>query len=304
MSSNINNLESIPKFETLLPGVIIAFQGINFPQDRLKLSSGTIDAISTLENPYFQGAKVPKLPWRKITSLEYDILTKASTQRLRGESVTILSLDNQTLDPLQEFNLKMRNTLEDYYEIYKLPRFKLVLENLLAQLSWLSPVRSDRNMVLAMSVSYPDLYTVATDYINHTQPNGDRAFIGLHFDTTSEEVLVRDEERIDAKNRICINIGKGDRHLLFINQTATTILNALNPFGNDTTLNLSTTRQSSRDFMNKFPNYPVIRITLKPGEAYIAPTDNIIHDGSSEMSLHPDISLHFLGDFDLPLASN
>jgi hypothetical protein len=35
-------------------------------------------------------------------------------------------------------------------------------------------------------------------------------------------------------------------------------------------------------FLHKFPEYPVVRLAVLPGEAYIAPTENMIHDGTTE----------------------
>jgi hypothetical protein len=49
--------------------------------------------------------------------------------------------------------------------------------------------------------------------------------------------------------------------------------------------------------MRQFPTYPVLRLRVKPGEAYIAPTDNLIHDGSSVGKQFPDITIHNLGYF-------
>ena len=48
-------------------------------------------------------------------------------------------------------------------------------------------------------------------------------------------------------------------------------------------------------FFKEFSSYPVIRIKLNPGEAYIAPTDNIIHDGSSLGQLRHDMNLTIRG---------
>jgi hypothetical protein len=33
--------------------------------------------------------------------------------------------------------------------------------------------------------------------------------------------------------------------------------------------------------MERFPDMPTVRCRLGPGEAYIAPTENLVHDGSS-----------------------
>ena len=50
-------------------------------------------------------------------------------------------------------------------------------------------------------------------------------------------------------------------------------------------------------FFEKYPNYPVKRIKLDTGQAYLAPTDNILHDGSSMNCEKFDLSIVSLGDF-------
>ena len=35
-----------------------------------------------------------------------------------------------------------------------------------------------------------------------------------------------------------------------------------------------------REFMERFPDVPVVRCRIGPGDAYIAPTENLVHDGS------------------------
>ena len=50
-------------------------------------------------------------------------------------------------------------------------------------------------------------------------------------------------------------------------------------------------------FFQLYPDYPIIRLRQDPYEGYIAPTDSIIHDGSTvDMKTH-DITLNFLGHF-------
>ena len=43
--------------------------------------------------------------------------------------------------------------------------------------------------------------------------------------------------------------------------------------------------------------YPVVRLQIDPGEAYIMPADNLLHDASTERTRFPDITLTFLGYF-------
>ena len=48
-------------------------------------------------------------------------------------------------------------------------------------------------------------------------------------------------------------------------------------------------------FMQRYPDYPVIKVRVAPGEAYIAPTENMIHDASTVAKRVPDLHLTFLG---------
>jgi hypothetical protein len=54
--------------------------------------------------------------------------------------------------------------------------------------------------------------------------------------------------------------------------------------------------------MRSWPDYPAIRLQVNPGEAYILPTDNMVHDASTEGSIFPDINLTYLGRFTPAMA--
>jgi hypothetical protein len=47
-------------------------------------------------------------------------------------------------------------------------------------------------------------------------------------------------------------------------------------------------------FFKSFPKYPVVRLTINPSETYIAPTQNVIHDGIGS-STTPDLHLTICG---------
>lgn len=51
-------------------------------------------------------------------------------------------------------------------------------------------------------------------------------------------------------------------------------------------------------FMSTFPEDPIVRLRLRPGEAYIAPTENILHDGSSAEVIETNHYLSIRGRFD------
>ncbi len=51
------------------------------------------------------------------------------------------------------------------------------------------------------------------------------------------------------------------------------------------------------DFCALFPAYPVIKLRVGPDEAYVAPTESLIHDGNTEGGSRLDIDLMVRGHF-------
>jgi hypothetical protein len=101
------------------------------------------------------------------------------------------------------------------------------------------------------------------------------ARIGLHFDRWDSLSV---DELNRGSNRVSINLGPSDRYFIYLNRTASGMAELLD----------RTNRPCRRDvhaigpaFMSAFPDYPIVRLRLRPGDAYIAPTENIPHDGSS-----------------------
>lgn len=126
----------------------------------------------------------------------------------------------------------------------------------------------------------------------HTQ-----RLLGLHFDSWDG---LKCEERSIARNRMCINFGKESRHFIFVNLTLSEIIAKAN-------IDLDSIKVNNdilQLFFSRFPQYKVAKIQIKPGEYYIAPTENILHDGSTSGKLYPDIFLTILGHFIIPVSSN
>ena len=105
-----------------------------------------------------------------------------------------------------------------------------------------------------------------------------RQYNGLHVDNWDQLDL---KSRHLATNRICVNIGQNDRYFLFLPFSLTDIARVLSDeMGSDWELPGRPT-VIGRQFMEKYPEIPIVRCRLRPGEAYIAPTENLVHDGSS-----------------------
>lgn len=101
-------------------------------------------------------------------------------------------------------------------------------------------------------------------------------YIGLHIDSWDGTTY---DERRNARTRISVNVGSAPRYLLVLNmpydQGADLIKASLS-------LNtLPSTHRVLPALFMLFPEIPVLRIRIKPGEAYVADTDNLIHDAST-----------------------
>ncbi len=109
-------------------------------------------------------------------------------------------------------------------------------------------------------------------------------FMGLHID--NHQRLPLDER--DRANTLCAaNVGFGERYLHFVNLPASGLLAMLAERG----ISAPNTAEALKDaFLARFPDYPVIRLTLLPGHAYLCNTQNTIHDGATPEGDLPDVS--------------
>ena len=109
----------------------------------------------------------------------------------------------------------------------------------------------------------------------------------MHIDSWDKQPI---EERQYSRNRICINLGKEDRYLYFINLPIFSIYKSL-------PIKLTNINKVVNLFLSENQNYPVIKVKIKPMNGYIAPTENIIHDGSTFNTNNKDITLTIRGYF-------
>jgi hypothetical protein len=125
--------------------------------------------------------------------------------------------------------------------------------------------------------------------------------VGLHLDSWDRLAW---RLRANASNRICVNLGAGPRGLQFVPIAAIDLLGRLRAVGLDLD-HAEPTRQDrsgrvdlARTFLECFPNVNVVRIDIEPGEAYIAPTENLIHDGFAPQAEGSDLCCTVRGYFE------
>jgi hypothetical protein len=96
---------------------------------------------------------------------------------------------------------------------------------------------------------------------------------------------------------MCVNLGREARYSLFINLPLMDMFSYLGLRDPEDIYADFRGLSLGPRFMRSRPEYPVIRLRIEPGEAYVLPTDNLIHDGSTEETAHPDVTMTFIGRF-------
>jgi hypothetical protein len=230
--------------------------------NRVELSSGTrlADRHETTDlvhgAAYEEGARLPREPWRRPTEEEHESLIVAEVPSDMASSVAIVKLPGEISDDLRQA-IRSRNA--ESYEANLLQSLRTICE-LGEPLHCLGLNQQPGNLKTA---------TINRDI---------GRYIGLHVDTWDRCKL--DSLHL-ATNRICINVGQDDRYFLFLPISLMAIASVLSQvMGPDWKIPRRYT-DIGRQFMEKFPDMPVIRCRLATGEAYIAPTENLVHDGSS-----------------------
>lgn len=117
-----------------------------------------------------------------------------------------------------------------------------------------------------------------------------RPKVGLHVDSWDGPEIA---DRAQRSQRICINLGCSYRFLLFINRPVTELDGTFPADVNKTV----------RKFLREHRDYPVVAVRVNAGEAYIAPTEYLIHDGWNPSEGQPDRTFTVRAHFEaLPIA--
>ncbi|MBI3436673.1 MAG: hypothetical protein HY056_16605 [Proteobacteria bacterium] len=250
------------------------------PEDRVRLSGGTCRAetIDTRAPFYLGDARAPLPDWRPATPQERSILwTESAPPAHRGVGIVRL------LGPqLIRLFAARRDIFEraDDGDTLKHPLIGLLLDlvrnaGLIAKHVYSARIGRDQPGLLTM--------TRAVDQ---------DARIGLHFDRWDKLAV---DELESSSNRVSINLGPSDRYFIFLNQTACGMATILRTAEIQVVRDV---RAIGAAFMQAFPQYPIVRLRLRPGDAYIAPTENILHDGSSADVVETNHYLSLRGRFD------
>ncbi len=265
----------------LAEGITLAFAK-NFAS-----TSNLIELSSGVEN--VGGAHFPLREWRSPKPDELKLLTKES-KSCSPDSVTLTSIPHQEvtnyrsqIDVLLD---ESKGLTTRYYNKRLLTRVTECLANSLAA----------RNKIELLSHRSTDIQITPPGGFGTAYDFSQNRFVGLHLDN---------HDRLDTTGRrtsfqvLGLNLGQQERYLHFLNLSVENMIEKLRHFGHNLHYSPSKISCLTRDFFNIFFDYPIIRIKLKPGCAYITTTQYVVHDGApsntNESGL--DIALLVSGNF-------
>ncbi|WDF57307.1 hypothetical protein [Mucilaginibacter sp. KACC 22063] len=245
--------------------------------------------------PQFQeGAILAKSDWCSLSDKDLHIL-KPGNKITDYNTIFLGDLPDSLIKRFKKLPLHESETVDDIYAIFR--KHEVLAKKLNNDLNiFLNTIADNKPYKFrCFGVSFPNLLSVSAKFYhlpkNHAPT--DVQYIGFHNDCTTA-MSIHTAHRYG--NRISINFGREEREFLFVNLSliqAYNMIKAKNPESLPD-VNLVTIPQI---FFKLFPNYPILKVKLKPYQYYIAPTDNCFHDGRTLGNKTFDMTMIFFGGF-------
>ncbi|MFJ6798030.1 hypothetical protein [Streptomyces sp. NPDC091268] len=144
------------------------------------------------------------------------------------------------------------------------------------------PMGDPDAVYLGQALAKPDMATT-------TDTHEEGRLLGLHLDNWDK---LRYADKHTGRRRLCLNLGPGTRHVILGAIDAQTVCRTMHP----------------ADYIHRYPHTSdfrayvadgrpvrVFRIRLRPGDGYLAPTEYLLHDGSTEGEDEPSAAAFWLG---------
>lgn len=258
--------------------------------DRLSLSSGMCSAPRQINGfRYCPSAIIPREPWYSITPSESDVLIGTSIDCTPGEWISLVKIPDEVLVAFEGIRQAVLDlpTYDSVNGALSHAQWQPALDAFAVFAKRFIPNDDGCDQTARIRANAPGLPTVTID-------NASACLIGLHLDSWFGTAV---EGRHLLPNRIAANFGVEPRYLLFLNLSLAEIVRLVTEGAG-----VGSGRSGGsfiQQFAALFPHYPVTRLRLEPGEAYIAPTENIIHDGSTVGMSTWDVHVAELGRFEV-----
>jgi hypothetical protein len=253
-------------------------------EERIALSGSAL-ADAELAAPYRPNAIIPRADWRVPTAEELaalswdghaaaadDVLVIALPELVKAVRATLRHVP-QELEALRfavksaEFQAALSSRVEELIPYCREP------DGLRFHGAFASPM-GKRTSTFLDSVESP-------------------RHLGMHVDT-GDAAGASGLAREKCRRRLCVNAGESARYFLFVPVRVSSLAKC---GGEEASLDAD---RFTTAFLSANRDHPIIRLRVDPGEAYVASTEDLIHDATTEPMTTVDISLHFIGHFGPP----
>lgn len=243
---------------------------------------------------YHQNSYLPRNDWRQPSRHDLEALTAdAAATGHYSKSIRTLKIPKSLAEVCSKMQL---NSIIDRRDIRKnfigkQEVFEEFNELMNAYLLSFSHEDDCKVALHAFPIAAKGLKSITRRYLNGSE---EYKFCGLHVDCDSGAST---QHCSSARNRISINLTNEPRNLYFTNVSVSDMVGEYKDYFKISDKNTEDRNSVAHDFLKKNMAYPVIKLTIKPYEAYIAPTDNIIHEASTLDRTIEDVTLVALGKF-------
>lgn len=258
-------------------------------KDELSINDGTMLATIETGLNYQTRSYIPKRKWRGLNSAETQLLFPEKIGTDFSKSIYIGEIPQKLKEIFRPLDLHNCSQLDQVIPKIKekeeeVRTVNYELNNYLGLFSSTKDYKFHR-----ITRAMPGRETITCHYVDE-----EFIYIGLHIDQSRR---FTPHTAHKSGNRISINLSKETRCLSFVNLSLIQVFNMLKE-----KVALSDIKIDSNNiadlFFKHYPDYPTLKINIKPYQYYIAPTDNFFHDASTIGNKEIDLTIVYTGKFD------
>ncbi|WP_207513698.1 hypothetical protein [Longitalea luteola] len=257
--------------------------------DQVTINGGTMLPSEKTGLQYLSGSYIPQTSWRKLYDNEISLLLTQSKKADFRKSIFVGNIPAPLKHSFEQLNLHACTSVDQILPTFK-EKEKEVKQINKSMHAFLKKFSSTSNYKFhRITRAMPNRETITCHYVREKF-----IYVGLHIDQSR---AFTPYTAYRSGNRISINLGKETRHLAFINLSMIQVMKMIRACAG-----LSETKVDCNNigylFFKHFPEYPVVKLGLKPYQYYIAPTDNFFHDATTLGNSEIDVTIVYTGLFD------
>jgi hypothetical protein len=267
-------------------GIVIKSDLPDF-EKQLTINTGTSAAINEANMYYTPNSFIPKRDWQPLSGKTKPLLLGRSDRMQSNSVIRLGKVPEKIENSFRNIKLHECTNPDDVYPTVR--KHEDIVKQLAAELdSFFEHFSSNKQYKFhRITRAMPNRDTITCHYRNEQF-----IYIGLHVDRSR---LYKLHTAHQSGNRISINLGNESRSLAIVNLTLIQAYNMIKKISPDA---LITPHNIAGVFFQHYPDYPVVKIEIKPYQFYVAPTDNFFHDATTIGMQSVDITLVYTGNFD------